>query len=114
PVQLHRQAERAQEIDLGGLHEAEEVGEVDDAGHVGVGELDAARRAERGRHWRRPWRGGHLWSFRGVVGRRRGWRGCASFLVQGRPCTKKAAKAWHTASTCPTHPLKGSGGTSKR
>ncbi len=35
------EVDRAEEGVFGALHEAEEVGEVDDAGHVGVGELDA-------------------------------------------------------------------------
>src|SRR5581483_2424780 len=38
---------------LGRLHVVEEAGEVDDAGHVGVAELDAASGAERGGHGKR-------------------------------------------------------------
>ena len=39
---VHAQAALAEERSFGGFHEAEEVGEVHDAGHVGVTELDAA------------------------------------------------------------------------
>ena len=42
PMQLDVEPAGAQELDLRRLHEAEEVGEMDNAGHVGVAELDAA------------------------------------------------------------------------
>ena len=35
---------------LGGLHEAEEIGEMHDAGHVGLGKLHAADGLEFVRH----------------------------------------------------------------
>src|SRR5262245_33410219 len=45
PFELYRQAALAKELDLGRLHPAKEVGEVRDAGHVGVAKLDAPRGA---------------------------------------------------------------------
>jgi len=42
PGQRHAQAARAKKFHLGRLHETEKVGEVNDAGHVGVGEFNAA------------------------------------------------------------------------
>ena len=43
----HAQPARAQVVGFGHLHEAEEVAEVHDPGHVGVAELDAAGGGER-------------------------------------------------------------------
>src|SRR5262249_22352917 len=46
PRQRYRKNARAQELDFRRFNEAEEVGEVNDAGHVGVGDLDAASRVK--------------------------------------------------------------------
>src|SRR5262249_19684324 len=44
------QSARAQELDFGSLHETEEIGKVNDAGHVGVVKLDSAPADIRGAH----------------------------------------------------------------
>src|SRR5262249_54638454 len=46
PMDLHVESAGAQKLHLRRLHEAEEIGEVDDLCHVGVAELDAACRVE--------------------------------------------------------------------